>query len=32
MLAEAARDDAIFVAEAGGVFAGFAAGWIVHGT
>ena len=30
MLAEAARDGAVFVAEAGGVFAGFAAGWIVH--
>jgi ribosomal protein S18 acetylase RimI-like enzyme len=30
MFAEAARDGAIFVAEAGGVFAGFAAGWIVQ--
>ena len=30
MLAEAARDGAVFVAEAGGVFAGFAAGWIVE--
>jgi ribosomal protein S18 acetylase RimI-like enzyme len=30
MLAEAARDGAVFVAEAGGVFAGFAAGWIVQ--
>jgi ribosomal protein S18 acetylase RimI-like enzyme len=30
MLVEAARDGAIFVAEAGGVFAGFAAGWIVQ--
>jgi ribosomal protein S18 acetylase RimI-like enzyme len=30
MLTEAARDGAIFVAEAGGVFAGFAAGWIVE--
>jgi GNAT superfamily N-acetyltransferase len=28
MLAEAARDGAVFVAEAGGVFAGFAAGWL----
>jgi ribosomal protein S18 acetylase RimI-like enzyme len=30
MLAEAARDGAVFVAEANGVFAGFAAGWIVQ--
>jgi len=30
MLAEAARDGAVFVAEAGGVFAGFAAGWVVQ--
>ena len=30
MLAEAARDGAVFVAEAAGVFAGFAAGWIVQ--
>jgi ribosomal protein S18 acetylase RimI-like enzyme len=30
MLAEAAREGAVFVAEAGGVFAGFAAGWIVQ--
>jgi ribosomal protein S18 acetylase RimI-like enzyme len=30
MLAEAARDGAVFVAEAGDVFAGFAAGWIVE--
>jgi ribosomal protein S18 acetylase RimI-like enzyme len=30
MLAEAAPDGAVFVAEAGGVFAGFAAGWIVQ--
>jgi ribosomal protein S18 acetylase RimI-like enzyme len=30
MLAEAARDGAVFVAEAGGAFAGFAAGWIVQ--
>ena len=30
MLAEAGRDGAVFVAEAGGVFAGFAAGWIVQ--
>jgi ribosomal protein S18 acetylase RimI-like enzyme len=30
MLGEAARDGAVFVAEAGGVFAGFAAGWIVE--
>ena len=30
MLAAAARDGAVFVAEAGGVFAGFAAGWIVQ--
>jgi ribosomal protein S18 acetylase RimI-like enzyme len=30
MLAEAARDGAVFVAEASGVFAGFAAGWIVQ--
>jgi ribosomal protein S18 acetylase RimI-like enzyme len=30
MLAEAARDGAVFVAEANGIFAGFAAGWIVQ--
>jgi ribosomal protein S18 acetylase RimI-like enzyme len=30
MLAEAARDGAVFVAEASGAFAGFAAGWIVE--
>jgi ribosomal protein S18 acetylase RimI-like enzyme len=30
MLAEAARDGAVFVAEVGGVFAGFAAGWVVQ--
>jgi ribosomal protein S18 acetylase RimI-like enzyme len=30
MLAESARGGAVFVAEAGGVFAGFAAGWIVQ--
>jgi ribosomal protein S18 acetylase RimI-like enzyme len=30
MLAEAARDGAILVAEAGRVFAGFAAGWVVQ--
>ena len=30
MLAEAAHDGAVFVAEAGGVFAGFAAGWVVQ--
>ena len=30
MLAEAAGDGAIFVADAGGVFAGFAAGWVVQ--
>jgi ribosomal protein S18 acetylase RimI-like enzyme len=30
MLGEAARDGAVFVAEAGGLFAGFAAGWIVQ--
>jgi len=30
MLAGAARDGAVFVAEASGVFAGFAAGWIVQ--
>lgn len=30
MLAEAARDGAVFVAEAGGLFAGFAAGWPVQ--
>jgi ribosomal protein S18 acetylase RimI-like enzyme len=30
MLAEAARDGAVFVAEARGVFAGFAAGWVVQ--
>ena len=30
MLAEASRDGAVFIAEAGGVFAGLAAGWIVQ--
>jgi ribosomal protein S18 acetylase RimI-like enzyme len=30
MLAAAAHDGAVFVAEAGGVFAGFAAGWVVQ--
>jgi ribosomal protein S18 acetylase RimI-like enzyme len=30
MLGEAAREGAVFVVEAGGVFAGFAAGWIVQ--
>jgi ribosomal protein S18 acetylase RimI-like enzyme len=30
MLAEAARDGAVFVAETGGAFVGFAAGWIVQ--
>jgi ribosomal protein S18 acetylase RimI-like enzyme len=30
MLAAAARNGAVFVAEAGGAFAGFAAGWIVQ--
>jgi ribosomal protein S18 acetylase RimI-like enzyme len=30
MLGEAARDGAVFVAEASGVFVGFAAGWIVQ--
>ena len=30
MLAEVARAGAVFVAEASGVFAGFAAGWIVE--
>jgi ribosomal protein S18 acetylase RimI-like enzyme len=30
MLGEAARDGAVFVAEASGVFVGFAAGWIVE--
>jgi ribosomal protein S18 acetylase RimI-like enzyme len=30
MLAEAGRDGAIFVAEVGSIFAGFAAGWIVQ--
>jgi ribosomal protein S18 acetylase RimI-like enzyme len=30
MLAEAARNGAIFVAEVGGVFAGFAAGWVIQ--
>jgi ribosomal protein S18 acetylase RimI-like enzyme len=30
MLAEAARDGAVFVAEAGGAFAGFAAGWLIQ--
>ena len=30
MLAEAERDGAVFIAEAGGVFAGFAAGWIAQ--
>jgi hypothetical protein len=30
MLTEAVRDGAVFVAEASGVFAGFAAGWVVQ--